>query len=442
MTDGPAVALGRVSARYGERLALADFSLTLDRGEFVALAGPNGSGKTTVLRTILGFLPPVQGSVQVLGDPVGRLSIRERARRIAWVPQEEGGREPVPLRDYVLYGRYAHHSPLDGESEYDRELVDRVLHEVGLEELRHRSILSLSGGERQRATLARALTQEAPVLLLDEPTSHLDIGHQIDLLERVRRLTRDRGVAVLAALHDLNLAARYADRIVVLSRGRQVASGTPRSVLSERLLAEVWGVDAKLDREPQSGLPYLIPRRLVVPVPPSREAPGRGPVHVVGGGGAAAPILRALDGAGYRVTTGALHLLDTDQEVADALGLTAAVEAPFAPLGETVRARHRELLASAAAIVIAPIAVGPSNLANLEDPAGFVAATPTFLVARPPIGSRDFAGGRAASAWAALVAEGAQEVPDLPSLLERIGDRLGSLATPTGPARPGATIGP
>ncbi|MFZ0699366.1 MAG: ABC transporter ATP-binding protein [Thermoplasmata archaeon] len=399
-----------MSAGYGDRPALRDIDLVVRPGEFVALAGPNGSGKTTLLRTVLGFVTPTSGRVELFGDRVEDLSVRERARRVAWLPQEESPRDDVRLLDYVMYGRYALHGGLEGDSTEDYDLARSILEQVGLADRADDGILSISGGERQRAVLGRALAQTTPLLLLDEPTSHLDIGHQLDLLARVRDLSHRRGVTVVAALHDLNLAARFADRIVVLSRGRRVADGAPMEVLSEELLVRVWGVVADLRREPRTGMPYLIPHRLAVAVEAPGPGSGFGPVHLIGGGGAAAPYLWALADDGYALTVGPLHLLDSDAEVAQSLAVAAPIEAPFAPLGPEVRERHRSLLRRARAIVVAPVAIGPANLANLEDLLPFSTRVPIFLVAKPPIADRDFTGGRATEIYGELRAAGAREV--------------------------------
>jgi iron complex transport system ATP-binding protein len=432
----PAVRVESIEVRFGTRVALHEVTFEVPRGEFVALAGPNGSGKTTLLRTLLGFLEPTSGRVELFGRPGPEYSIRERARKVAWVPQEEALRDDVPLLRYVLYGRYAHVPPLDRESVADFALARRVLEQVGLADRADDGILSLSGGERQRAVLARALAQATPLLLLDEPTAHLDIGHQIDLLSRVRELSRSSGVTVIAALHDLNLAARYADRIVVLSRGRRVADGPPQAVLSEELLARVWGVDAGLAVDSRSGLPYLLPRRLVTERRPAPSVLSPGPVHVVGGGGAGAPFLRILVDEGFRVTAGALHLLDSDAVAAESLGVVAAVEGPFAPLSPETRAHHRTLLGEARVIVVAPFAVGPSNLANLEDVIPFAPSVP-ILLAVPATGVRlDFTGGAATAARASLRASGATPVADATAALRAV-QRILSVS-PTGSEMPPA----
>jgi len=414
----PPLALSRLTVRYGNRVALQDVDLVVRPGEFVALAGPNGSGKTTLLRAVLGFLAPDEGTVELFGRPVGSLSVLERARRVAWVPQGESPRDEVRLGEYILYGRFPYHGPLDAESDDDRRIAGRVLREVGLADRADDGILTLSGGERQRAILGRALAQTTPLLLLDEPTSHLDIGHQLDLLARVRERVDEGGVTVVAALHDLNLAARFADRIVVLSRGRRIADGPPSSVLSEELLARVWGVVADLRRDPRTGAPYLLPHQLVSATAPGPGALlGRGPVHVVGGGGSGSPYLRALVDAGFRVTAGALHLLDSDLETAESVGALTAVEVPFAPIGEEVRGRLRALLDGATAVVVAPFPVGPSNLPNLEEVERSLGKVPILLVRRPSTGEWDYTGGRAQALVSELRQGGAVEVDGVAGML-------------------------
>jgi iron complex transport system ATP-binding protein len=416
----PALRLRHLTIFYGARPALREVDLVVPPGEFVALAGPNGSGKTTLIRSVLGLLPSPPGTIELFGRPAETLTVRERARRVAWVPQEETPRDDVPLLDYVLYGRNAHLGWLEGESGADRHHALTILGQMGLGDRADDGVLSISGGERQRAILARAIAQEAPLLLLDEPTSHLDIGHQLDLLARVRSLVEERQVAVIAAMHDLNLAARFADRIVVLARGRKYLEGAPREVLSKELLARVWGVSADLREDPRTGVPYLLPHHVLVPAGPASTGAEGPSVHVVAGGGAGGPYLRVLADEGFLVTVGALNLLDSDSETAELLGLPSAVEIPFAPLGPEVRARNRRFLEAASIIVVTPFAVGPSNLCNLEDLLPYRARVPILLVANPPLAQRDFTRGRAQELWKTLQEAGAIEVSDPLSVVRTI----------------------
>ncbi|HTT26329.1 MAG TPA: ABC transporter ATP-binding protein [Thermoplasmata archaeon] len=434
-SESPALSFGGVFAHLGPRAVLKDVSFEVRPGEFVALAGPNGAGKTTLLRAALGLLAPSAGRVRLFDTPVGELGIRERARRVAWVPQEESLRDDVPIGTYVLYGRFAHLGPFDAESPEDLRKAREALHAVGLLDRAEDGILNVSGGERQRLVLARALAQDAPLLLLDEPTAHLDIGHQLDLLDRVRAQVRSRRLAVVAAIHDLNLAARFADRILVLSHGRIVAEGPPARVLSGALLRTVWGVAADLRTDGRSGVPYLVPRLPAESGPVPAMAGGWGPVHVVGGGGAATPWLHALVEGGYRVTAGALHLLDSDAETAESLGVPTVLEVPFAPLGTEARTQNRRRIAEARAIVVAPFATGPSNLGNLQDLTAASPGTPILLVGHVPMEALDFAGGAATVLRQELIARGAETLPDDAALMQRlraIRAEAGEPATPPG----------
>jgi iron complex transport system ATP-binding protein len=228
--DGVRVALGGAEVLTGVELTVAS-------GEWVTVIGPNGAGKSTLLRAVGGRLAH-RGHIKLFGTPVAALSRRARARTVAAVAQTPVVPPGMTVLDYVLLGRTPHISPLGRESAADLAVVTSVLHRLELEPFAGRMLSTLSGGERQRAFLARALAQEAPLLLLDEPTSALDIGHQQDVLELVDELRRDRSLTVLATMHDLSVAGEYADRLVLMAGGRVVAAGPPREVLTEELLAE------------------------------------------------------------------------------------------------------------------------------------------------------------------------------------------------------------
>jgi iron complex transport system ATP-binding protein len=212
-------------------------SLAVASGEWVTVIGPNGAGKSTLLRAI-GGLTHWRGAIELSGRPAARLGRRERARLVAMVPQDPVVPPGMIVVDYVLLGRTPYMSPLGRESAADLAAVDAVLDRLDLDGFAGRRMESLSGGERQRVFLARALAQGAGLLLLDEPTTALDIGHQQEVLDLVDELRRDHGLTVLATMHDLSIAGEYADRMVLLAGGRVVAAGAPREVLTEALLAE------------------------------------------------------------------------------------------------------------------------------------------------------------------------------------------------------------
>ena len=244
---------------YGERVALRDVSLSLARGELLGVVGPNASGKSSLIRAITRVVAPLRGEVWLDGSPVRHLSQRELALRVAVVPQNPYLPEAFTALEVVLMGRTPHLGLLQSEGRADWAAVRRALEQTDAWDLADRRIGELSGGERQRVVVARALAQETPLLLLDEPTAHLDVGHQAAILELVRRLCRSEGKAVLAVVHDLTLAAQYCDRLAMLSEGRLVAQGSPYDVLSPEVLASVYRTRVWVFAHPLTGRPVVTP---------------------------------------------------------------------------------------------------------------------------------------------------------------------------------------
>jgi ABC-type cobalamin/Fe3+-siderophores transport system ATPase subunit len=245
-----------IHAGYGRRLVLRGCDISVARGEVVAVVGPNGAGKSTLVRVLAGLIRPSDGDVRIEGSALADLSRTEVARRIAVVPQAFDTLFPFTAREVVALGRTARLDVLGRASTSDRAAVDRALTALGLDAIASRSIDEISGGERQRVVLAMALAQETSVIILDEPTVHLDPGHQLGTIALLRRLARERGLAILAVMHDLNLAA-LADRIVVVADGRVVRSGTPSSVIDEELLRRVFGAGWRITRH--DGRPFVVP---------------------------------------------------------------------------------------------------------------------------------------------------------------------------------------
>ncbi len=242
-----------IYAGYDGRNVLDDVSLTLTRGRVTALLGPNGAGKSTLLRALNGTVHITSGQVLVDGRPLAELSRREIARQIAVVAQENETRFPVTVLDHVLSGRYVHGGVFGWETTADMDLARNVLAECDLGGYDARQMNHLSGGERQRVVLARALAAEARTLLLDEPTANLDLAHQALMFRSVRNRCFSHGAAAMVITHDVNLAAEFADEIVLIKAGRIAASGQPDEVLTVANVQEVFGVEALVDRHPASG---------------------------------------------------------------------------------------------------------------------------------------------------------------------------------------------
>ena len=251
-------ALDRVSYRFAGATtpAVADLSLTIKRGELVSLAGPNGSGKTTLVRLLLGVLTPSAGSVLVLGQPAHTWERRALARQVGVVVQREEPAFPLRVREAVMLGRYPHLGPVGAAGAKDHAAVDRALALCDIAELSGRWINTLSGGEWQRVRVARALAQEPAVLVLDEPTANLDLRHEMEVFELVTGLVRQQGLTAIIVTHHLNLAARFADRLVVLDRGIARAVGTPAEVMTRAVLEPVFG--REVDVVPWRGVPQFV----------------------------------------------------------------------------------------------------------------------------------------------------------------------------------------
>jgi len=251
-----------VSCRYpgAETDALEGVSLALRAGGFHAVLGPNGSGKTTLVRVALGVLPPRRGSVELLGRAAARWSRRDMARVVGVVAQREENLFPQRVRETVLLGRYPHLSLWGGMRPDDRAAVARALERSDVADLADRSIWTLSGGEYQRVRLARALAQEPRLLVLDEPTTSLDVRHEMQLFELARTLADEHRLAVLLVTHHLNLAARFADRLLLLSAGRAVADGAPAAVLTRETVEAVFGWPVAVERFQDR--PQVIPLRM------------------------------------------------------------------------------------------------------------------------------------------------------------------------------------
>ncbi|BBU59527.1 cobalamin/Fe3+-siderophore ABC transporter ATP-binding protein (plasmid) [Mameliella alba] len=264
--DALAVLTG-LTATYDGATALKDIDLTLPEGKVTAFCGPNGSGKSTALRVLRALHAPDQGEITVAGRSVGEWHTRDLAREIAMLSQSPQAPEDMTVTDLALLGRYAHRGRFAALSSADRESVRKALEVTNMTGFAERSLGQLSGGQLQRAWIAMVLAQEAPRIFMDEPTNHLDIAHALDILDLVRRLNRQDGRAFVIVLHDLNLAMRYADHVVLFDRGRIAAEGDTLDVLNEGRLRKVFDIDCRIINLPEMARPVIVPmsREQVMP---------------------------------------------------------------------------------------------------------------------------------------------------------------------------------
>ena len=260
MMTEPILKVEDLFSGYGDKIVLEDVSFGVRSGEFVGVIGPNGSGKTTLIRAISGLLATKKGAVRLEGRPIEGMRRRELARKMAVVTQSPEAVPPFSVEEFVLLGRGPHWGRLQFlETKEDVEIADRAIALTGIGDLKDRRMGELSGGERQLAFLARALAQEPQVLLLDEPTAHLDIGHQIQIMDLLRRLNREDFLTIIVVLHDLNLAGLYSERLILLREGHLHKIGPPQRVLTAAVIQEVYRTAVTIIETPVANRPFVFP---------------------------------------------------------------------------------------------------------------------------------------------------------------------------------------
>ncbi|CDJ98864.1 iron-enterobactin transporter subunit; ATP-binding component of ABC superfamily [Microbacterium sp. C448] len=260
MTHADRLSAESLTLAYGDREVVHDLDLSIPSGQITAIVGANGCGKSTVLRALARLLKPRSGAVLLDGEEIHRLPSREVARRLGLLPQSPTAPEGIVVSDLIGRGRHPHQRFLARWSAADYEAVADALDATGIADLADRAVDELSGGQRQRVWIAMALAQQTDILLLDEPTTFLDVTHQIEVLDLLTDLNRSRGTTIAMVLHDLNLAARYADRLVAVCEGRIYASGVPAEVITEANVGAVFGLDCQVIADPVSGAPLVLPR--------------------------------------------------------------------------------------------------------------------------------------------------------------------------------------
>ncbi|MEI7813887.1 MAG: ABC transporter ATP-binding protein, partial [Coriobacteriia bacterium] len=345
---------------YSGSLVVRGADLSVRAGEVVGLVGPNGAGKSTLLRAVTGDAELLGGEIVLAGRGVSTMPPLERARVVAVLTQQVSAAFSVSARDFVAMGRHPHIARFSAPSDHDREVVQRAMMLTDTLRLADKPADQLSGGDLQRLALAQALAQEPRVLLLDEPTSHLDLNHRMQVLDLTRSLA-DEGMAVLAVFHDLDLAARYSDRIAIVDSGRLGMAESPERVITADALRDVFGVRAVVGTDVVTGA--------VSVTPVLREAAvmgeTRGRVMVIGGSGVAAPLMRRLVLEGWEVSSGALNVGDADQVMAEALRVEYAQIPPFAPMDSEAGIIAAKLAERADAIVVCEVPFGRGNVDNL-----------------------------------------------------------------------------
>lgn len=326
---------------YGEKVVLQDVSFQVKKGEYVALIGSNGTGKSTLIKCVSGLLPLTGGEIEICGKNSRKLKARERAQMVAVVPQSYYVDYDFTVEDIVMMGRNPYIDFRHRESQEDREIAERAMKLTKTDMFRNRLYNQLSGGERQRVILARAINQQPDIILLDEPTSALDLHHQIEVMELIRQLNEKEHITVLAVLHDINLASRFCSRIVILKDGKVKADGPPREIINRREIIPIRVMDEKQTANPLR-------------------------IHVICGEKGGVRILEQLTNMGHFVSAGVVNRESDDAEICEYLGIPRIEINSFQTVGPEEQEKNLELMKDADAVIVADIPFGEANIRNLD----------------------------------------------------------------------------
>lgn len=387
----------KLSFKYDDKNILNDISFTLDVGDFVGILGPNGCGKSTLLKNINRWLKPHSGSVYIDDSNVLKLSVKDLAKRVATVPQDTSLEDiGFTVEQVVSMGRNPHLKSFERERLQDMSIIEDSMKTMDVLHLRDKPVNQLSGGEKQRVLIARALAQQPTLLLLDEPTSHLDINYQWELLELLKDLCVKKSLTILVVLHDINLASMFCNKVILLKDHRIFQMGYLNEVITEQNIKEVFNMNVRVEYPDDRKRPVIIFLNLSAEDPEPRPFER---LHVICGGGEGEKLLYYLSQRGYKVSTGVLNKGDTDWKVARLLGFTIVEEVPFSPITEEKVMENTAYIKESDAIIIANIPFGFGNLKNLVCIEQLAAEKTIFILEEKDIESRDYTNGKAAEIY-------------------------------------------
>ncbi len=351
-----------VAAAYGEREILKDVTLSIREGGFVGLIGPNGTGKSTLIKCVSGLLPLKHGNITICGRENSTLKSRERAQMVAVVPQSYHVGYDFTVEDIVMMGRNPYLGFRKKEGPKDHAIVDEAMEMTNTAIFRDRCYNELSGGERQRVILARAIAQTPRIILLDEPTSALDVHHQIEVMELITKLNQEEHMTVLAVLHDINMASRFCQRMVMLQDGVVSVDGTPQEVIDRKNMESLYNMKLMIRESPLFHKPEIIPIRVMEEEKISVSCH----IHVICGATEAVRLIERLDAKGYTLTAGVLNKQSEDWHICQELGIQCIEIEPFTPVTAEKQAENLDLMKDADIILVAGVPFGEGNIMNLQ----------------------------------------------------------------------------
>lgn len=409
MRDLIALDVQSLNIGFDGKTVLKDISFTASSGEFIGIIGPNGAGKSTLLKAMRGLIPSTQGEVLFYNQPLKKLADQELARIVAYMQQEINISFGFTALEIVLAGRYPYLGWWKGESKADYDIARKYMEFTGVRELENTPVQSMSGGQRQRVLLAKVLTQETPMIFLDEPTSSLDLVYQEEIFNHCKNIC-EQGKTVFMVAHDLKLATKFCTRLILLGEGEIVADGLPREVVTARNLEKTYGLHSAVFMNKVTG-------NLDIHTYAAATLSKKSKVHIIGGGGTASQLLRHLHEKGYTLSIGVLQQGDTDGDVALAFGAESIVSSAFTEFSLEAIARNEEKIEQAELVIVTNLCFGQQNMANLL--AAFHAKN-LIVIEDLPIEERDFTNGEATELYKKLVQQGNVKVRTTISFIDEI----------------------
>jgi len=410
------IQVNNISFCFATTKIFSDLNFNINQGEILSVIGPNGCGKSTLLRLLRGSLKLQAGDILWEEIPVGKISAREMARKVAVVPQSSTIPFPYKVRELVAMGRYPHRKGLlSFQDKSDLQEIEKALVATDILPLAEQPVSQLSGGELQRVLLARALAQNSSILFLDEATSHLDIDHRLELTELLLQLNREQKTTIVQISHDLDLAAAISHRILLLTKhGRIAGIGSPEEVMTAANLQQVFRVDVKVDSNPFTGAPHIVPL-----INNSTHRLENLKVHLLCGGGSGKTLLRRLQMAKAEVSAGPLNQGDSDEAVATILGIPVIQESPFSPFSKETLATAERLIEQTNILVLTTQWWGTGNLPCLDlAETAIQQGIPVYLLAQQQ--EQDFTNGKAWKRVLKLQHQGAKIVRNEEHFLDEL----------------------
>jgi len=423
MNSNSILSIENLSFSYDEAKVLNNICFNVEEGSFISVLGPNGSGKTTLINIISKVLKGYQGKIIINGRDVKGLPSREVAKLVAVVPQYTDPGFNFSVGEIVTMGRYPYLSRFEGEKKEDLDVVQEVMEKTKIAEFYDKKFNELSGGEKQRVIIAQALVQDTPILLLDEPTAHLDINFQIELMDLFFKLNAIDGKTIVGVFHDINLALQYSRKAMLLKEGKIFSFGDIADTINRENIKRVFNSDIYVGKNPFTGKLYVSPLfTSSYDIDETSKKENKDvKVHVIGGGGAASPVLNLLYSYGYPVSCGVVNTLDTDLSTAETLGISYVSEAPFSPISFYSQNKNLEFIKSSDVVILPDVEFGHGNFSNLvsvKEALDF--GKKVVVINARDIKKRDHTGGKASKLYEKIIAKGAVVVESIDQIIKTV----------------------